>query len=130
VILAVDSSAVVAVALRERSAEWLVEQLRAASGRLMTVANALEVAMVVESRTGGAVSGRRAVLDAEVSLVPVDEQLGDAAIRAWRRFGKGRHRAALNFGDCFSYALAANRGVRLLCVGDVFAHTDLDVLSP
>ncbi len=62
-------------------------------------------------------------------ILAVDSS-ADAAIRAWRRFGKGRHPAALNFGDCFSYALAATHGVPLLCVGNDFKQTDLDVWAP
>lgn len=61
---------------------------------------------------------------------PTRHWLAEHAIRAWRRFGRGRHPAALNYGDCFSYALAATRGVPLLCVGNDFRQTDLEVLAP
>jgi ribonuclease VapC len=130
VILAVDSSAVVAVVRDEPPAAWLVERLEVASTRLITAANAFEVTMVLEGRTGARMSGRDALSRLRVGLVAVDEALLESATTAWRRFGKGRHRAALDFGDCFSYALAASRGIPLLCVGADFAHTDLDVLSP
>lgn len=65
-----------------------------------------------------------------ILLEPVDELLLDGAIRAWRRFGKGCHPEALDYGDCFSYALAETRGIPLLCVGEDFEQTDLDVLAP
>ena len=68
--------------------------------------------------------------DAEVSIEPVDADLAERAISAWRRYGKGRHAAALNFGDCFSYALAERTGHPLLCTGNDFAATDIPVLRP
>jgi ribonuclease VapC len=58
-------------------------------------------------------------------VVPVDAEQTDAARRAWRRYGKGRHAAGLNYGDCFSYALALTRGEPLLFKGDDFAKTDI-----
>ncbi len=60
-----------------------------------------------------------------IEVVPVDAELANEAIVAWRRFGKGHHRAGLNFGDTFSYALARRLGQPLLFVGDDFSHTDL-----
>ena len=61
----------------------------------------------------------------EMEIVPVDAPLAERAFEAWLRFGKGRHPAALNFGDCFSYALAAIRGEPLLFKGEDFSRTDL-----
>ncbi|MGH8933461.1 MAG: type II toxin-antitoxin system VapC family toxin, partial [Egibacteraceae bacterium] len=63
-------------------------------------------------------------------VVSVDRDQADRALEGWRRFGKGRHAAGLNFGDCFTYALAAVTGCPVLCVGDDFAATDLDVIRP
>lgn len=60
----------------------------------------------------------------------MDAEAADRALGAWRRYGKGGHPAALNFGDCFSYALAERTGLPLLCTGDDFAATDLDVIRP
>ncbi len=59
-------------------------------------------------------------------VIPVDAEQIDAARRAWRRYGKGRHTAALNYGDCFSYALALTRGEPLLFKGEDFAKTDVN----
>ncbi|MGF6228136.1 uncharacterized protein with PIN domain [Inquilinus ginsengisoli] len=61
----------------------------------------------------------------DVETVPVDADQAQMARRAWRRFGKGRHPAGLNYGDCFAYALAATRGEPLLFKGDDFSRTDL-----
>ena len=84
--------------------------------------------MVVEGR-GGAGAGDE--LDAllrraEVQLVPVTSEQAYAARHAWRRFGKGNHPAALNFGDCFAYALAVTTGEPLLFKGEDFALTDIE----
>lgn len=61
----------------------------------------------------------------DASIVSVDAELADVARRAWRRYGKGRHAAALNFGDCFSYALAITRNEPLLFKGSDFSQTDI-----
>ena len=63
---------------------------------------------------------------AEIELVPVTQEQMEAARRAWRRFGKGNHPAALNFGDCFAYALAETTGEPLLFKGEDFAKTDVE----
>lgn len=93
----------------------------------MSVANALEAAIVVESR-GGVDAGNE--LDAflestEIEVVPVTASQLVAARRAWRRYGKGNHAAGLNFGDCFAYALAETSGEPLLFKGNDFAQTDV-----
>ena len=126
-----DSSAVLAVLYREPDAEKY-EELIATSECRMSVANALEVAIVVEGR-GGMEAGQE--LDAflsstDIELVPVTAEHLAAARRAWRRFGKGRHPAALNFGDCFAYALADVTGEPLLFKGGDFARTDVRAALP
>ena len=93
----------------------------------MSVANALEAAIVVEGR-GGAAAGSEldAFLEtAGVEFAPVTAEHFGAARRAWQRFGKGNHPAALNFGDCFAYALAEAAGEPLLFKGNDFARTDI-----
>jgi ribonuclease VapC len=62
--------------------------------------------------------------------VAVDRPTADLAVDGWRRYGKGRHAAGLNFGDCFAYALATDTGGAVLCTGDDFASTDADVVRP
>ena len=127
----IDSSALLAVLYREPDAERY-EELIATSGCRLSVANALEVAIVVEGR-GGTEAGQE--LDAfltstGIELVPVTTEHFSAARRAWRRFGKGRHPAALNFGDCFAYALADVTGEPLLFKGSDFARTDVRAALP
>lgn len=84
--------------------------------------------MVVEARLGPAGQAQLvALLDrARIEIRPVDECLAQTAINGWRRFGKGRHPAALNYGDCFSYALAIELDEPLLFVGDDFSQTDVE----
>ena len=94
----------------------------------MSVANLLEVFIVVESR-GGTAAGQEcdAFLDkAAIDPEPVMPEHAQEARRAWRRFGKGNHPAALNFGDCFAYALARTTGEPLLFKGEDFARTDIE----
>lgn len=86
--------------------------------------------MVLEGRSDAAVDGQDALTRLGIITVVIDDAMLSSAVAAWRRFGKGRHPASLNYGDCFSYALAAARGLPLLCVGNDFARTDLDVWSP
>ena len=71
----------------------------------------------------------RLLRDAMVTVTDVDAEAADRAVSAWRRFGKGRHRAGLNFGDCFAYALADRTGFPLLCTGADFTETDIVTLS-
>jgi ribonuclease VapC len=127
----VDSSALAAIALGEASRAWLIEQLWLASDRLIAAPNVLELGMVLESRINDAVGlAARSIRDANVRIEPFTADLADRGIYAWRRFGKGRHPAALNFGDCCTYALAEGTGFPILCVGNEFARTDLPVLRP
>jgi ribonuclease VapC len=72
----------------------------------------------------------RFLRDAKMDIVPVDADLADRAMSCWRRFGKGRHPAGLNFGDCFTYALADQTGHPVLCTGDDFAATDITTVRP
>ena len=127
----VDSSALLAVLYRESDADQF-ERLIATSECRMSVANALEVAIVLEGR-GGVEAGQE--LDAfiestGIELAPVTAQHFAAARRAWRRFGKGRHPAALNFGDCFAYALSDATGEPLLFKGGDFSQTDVRAALP
>lgn len=128
----VDTSAAVAVLLSEPGSGDLVGSLEAATARLMSAATRVELGIVIEARLGaaGADAISRFLRDAEIEIAAVDSDAADRALSAWRRYGKGRHRAALNFGDCFAYALAERTGLPLLCTGDDFAATDLDVIRP
>ena len=94
----------------------------------MSVANLLETAIVVESRSGLAAGHQldRFLEKAGMELVPVTPKQVEAARLAWRRFGRGNHPARLNFGDCFAYALAEATGEPLLFKGKDFAQTDIE----
>lgn len=124
----IDTSAVLAILFGESDAERYEDAIAAAWPRRMSVVALLEAAMVVESRGGAAAGQELDVLleKAAVELVPVTPEHANAARRAWRRFGKGNHPAALNFGDCFAYALAETTGEPLLFKGEDFARTDIE----
>ena len=124
----VDSSAVVAILNREPDSEYYEMAIASAPMCHMSIANALEASIVVEGR-GGSAAGHELdqFLDtAGIILAPVTAEQFEAARSAWRRFGKGNHRAALNFGDCFAYALAKTMGEPLLFKGEDFIHTDIE----
>ena len=127
----VDTSALVSIAMDEPNALDLLHKLHQAPARFMSVASAVEACLVLVGLLG---DGGRSDLDAllrhlKIVLVPVDAEQCSVAQEAGVRFGKGRYRAALNFGDCFSYALAAVRNDELLCTGNDFAQTDIAVVS-
>jgi len=125
--MVIDTSALIAVLLNEPGAPRISEAIELASVRLLSVANFLEAAMVIESRKGEA-AGREldlALYRATIEVVPVDQDQAEIARLAWRRYGKGRHAAGLNYGDCFAYALARQRRLPLLFRGDDFARTDI-----
>lgn len=130
--MVIDTSALVAMLTDEPEAERLEAAVEADPVRLMSAASYLETAMVIEARYGEP-GGRELDLwlhRAAVDLVAVDIDQANAARVAHRRYGKGRHRAALNYGDCFSYALAKVSGQPLLYKGDDFAHTDIGGVAP
>ena len=124
----VDTSAVLAVLFDEPDAERYVRALAGASRCRMSAVNFLEAAVVLESRAGAAAGPNLDLLleRAPIELEPVTLEHAQAARRAWRRFGRGNHRAALNFGDCFAYALAEATREPLLFKGQDFALTDID----
>ena len=124
----VDSSALLAVLLREPDSERYETAIATAPHCCMSAVNVLETSIVVEGR-GGAAAGHE--LDtflerAGIALAPVTTEQVQAARVAWRRFGKGNHPARLNLGDCFAYALAKAAGEPLLFKGDDFSRTDIE----
>lgn len=125
--MVIDTSALVAMLTGEPEAAGFEVAVGADPVRLMSVASYLEAAVVIEIRYGEP-GGREFDLwlhRATVDLVSVDSSQAEAARAAYRRYGKGRHLAGLNFGDCFSYALAKVSGQPLLFKGDDFSHTDI-----
>lgn len=126
--IAVDTSAVVAALTGEPERGRINATLATSSANLMSAGTYLECAIVLAARHGddGVHDLRLYLHEAGIEIVPVDRDQADAALRGWSRYGKGRHPAALNLGDCFAYALATQRGVPLLYVGDDFERTDVE----
>ena len=118
--------------LGEPGSEDLAAYLEQARVRLMPAAIRVELGIVIEARfwPAGQDVVERFLRDAKIDIVAVDEELAARAMSGWRRYGKGRHPAALNFGDCFTYALAERTGHPVLCTGDDFAATGIPVLRP
>ncbi len=128
----VDTSAAVAIILGEPGHDKLAGHLEDAVARLMPAAIRVELGIVIEARLGAAGQDimDRFLRDASIEIVPVDADLAARAMSGWRRYGKGRHPAGLNFGGCFTYALAERTGHPVLCVGDDFVATDIAVVRP
>ena len=126
--IVVDSSALVAILRREPEADRFLRLIIGAAECLLSAVSLLEISMVLLGRNGDAIAWEG--LDALIARVPIeivphDAALAAAARTAFLRYGKGRHPAALNLGDCASYALARSRMLPLLFKGDDFAATDL-----
>ena len=124
-----DSSAIVAILLREPDFEPLLDAVCTAGELGIGVPTLVETGMVLSARIGHDARGMlsRFVAEAGISSVPFGDAHWSAAIDAWLRFGKGRHAAALNFGDCLAYATARVADQPLLCIGGDFAQTDLEI---
>lgn len=129
--MVVDSSALVAILRDEPERSAFVNAIEAAQSRLMSTATFLETSIVMENKLGS--DGTRDLdlflATARIDLVAVDAEQAHSARLAFSRFGKGRHRAGLNYGDCFSYALATTLGEPLLFKGDDFGHTDVELVD-
>lgn len=126
----VDSSALVSVLLRARGYERFERAMGAAASVGVGTPTLVEAAIVLHSRIGALA---RTVLvrlleDVNATCIPFDGRHWSVALHAFARYGKGRHRAALNLGDCLTYAVAKVANEPLLCLGDDFAHTDLDLV--
>ena len=108
-----------------------LEAMEQADSVRMSVATLVESSIVIESRFGaeGIRDLDRLLARSGVELIPVDSEQAHLARAAFSRFGKGRHRAGLNYGDCFSYAAATAVGEPLLCKGDDFTRTDIRVCA-
>lgn len=125
--IVVDSSALTAIVIGEADADYHVGRIASASYRCLSAVNLLETRLVLE--LGRQVSAEllpELIERWNIAIVPFDEPLSDLAFEAYRRFGKGRHPAKLNMGDCAAYALAKSRGWPLLYKGEDFAQTDIE----
>jgi len=123
--MAVDTSALMALLINEAAADLIVDALETADTILISAAT-VAAAMIVAERRGLDQEMRTLIDGLGMEVAPVNAAAAHAAAQAYKRWGKGRHPAALNFVDCFAYALASDRRVPLLFTGDDFAHTDLD----
>jgi ribonuclease VapC len=125
--MVIDASAILAILLGERDAATFAQAIENADDRRMSAAGYLEAALVIDNR-GDAVAQRefdRFFLRSGITIEPVTLEQARLAREAYRDFGKGRHRAALNFGDCLAYALARAIEQPLLYKGRDFSHTDI-----
>ena len=125
----VDTSVIIAILRDEPDAEELAEALDSAGVRRLSAASYVEAAVVTDGNRDPVLSRRLDSLLREslVDVEPVTVEQARIARDAYRDFGKSRHRAGLNFGDCFVYALAKDKGEPLLCKGEDFKRTDLDI---
>lgn len=125
--MTIDTSAILAILLDEPERVEFVSLIEGASRRLISAVSVLEAGMVLETRKGQdtGVDLDHFLRRGEIEVIAFDRDQADEARRAFRRFGKGRHAAALNFGDCASYALSCWSGEPLLFKGRDFAATDV-----
>lgn len=125
--IVVDTSALIAILEGEPEAPDLVQALTSYDAPLLSAASLIEAGVVLTKRHGRkAVEKLGALIEAAgIDVEPVTPEQASTAIEAFARFGKGLHKAGLNYGDCFAYALAKTNGLPLLFKGDAFTHTDL-----
>jgi ribonuclease VapC len=125
--MVVDSSALIAVLFGEPEAAVFLDCLEKAPRRYLSSFSWFETSVVVEAKKGPAGMQILHTLVSELpfDLIPFDASQAEIAMDAWRRFGKGRHPAGLNLGDCASYALARTLSLALLFKGEDFTKTDL-----
>jgi ribonuclease VapC len=129
--MVLDTSAMFAVLTQEPEAERLTSAIENDSVRLVSAATVVEMSLVILGRYGEAAEPLldRFLRGIGAELVPVDLEQMAIARDAALRFGRGRHSASLNFGDCFGYALAISRAEPLLFLGDDFAGTDVTMAT-
>jgi len=125
--MVIDTSALLAILQDEPERRTFTEAIEAAEARSMSAATFVETSIVIESRYGaeGLRDFDELIAVAAIELVPVDAEQARIARAAFSQFGKGRSPAGLNYGDCFSYALAKALGEPLLYKGSDFAQTDI-----
>ena len=125
----VDSSALLAIVFQEPGFETLLDRIGSPDAVAAGTPTLAETGIVLHARLGTNAHGllERMLDELGIQEVPFGEIHWREAVDAYRRFGKGQHPAALNFGDCMTYAVARLAGEPLLFVGDDFGHTDLEV---
>jgi ribonuclease VapC len=128
--MVIDTSAVIAIFLDEPERLAFSRVILASTPRLMSAVSKLEAGMVALARAGQAGASRLdgILRELDLAFVPFDERQADIARDAFARYGKGRHKAALNFGDCAAYAVAVAEAEPLLFKGTDFGATDVQVV--
>jgi len=129
--MVIDTSALIAILLGEQGAEAFAVAIANDPKRSISAFSALKVSIVIEAKKGEA-GGRELDLllhRSQIEIVAMDSDQAELARIAWRTFGKGRHPAGLNIGDCCSYALSKSSGEPLLFKGDDFSKTDLKIVK-
>jgi ribonuclease VapC len=123
----VDTSAIVSIIMQEPDCDAFRAAVADALRVRISAATLLEATMVIEGRSGQEAGAdlERWIAGVGIEICPVTERTARLAQEGWRRYGKGRHKAGLNLGDCFAYALAMERAEPLLFKGDDFAQTDV-----
>ena len=126
--MVIDSSAIIAILCDEPERYNFNRKIEADSRRLISTASVLETSIVLENRYGEEAYRELDffLLKAAIEIRPFDAEQLEIARRAYRQYGKGRHPASLNYGDCFSYALAKQTGEPLLFKGNDFSQTDIE----
>jgi ribonuclease VapC len=129
--MVIDTSALVAIFLNEPERSHFLEQIIQADKRLISAATVVETGIVLEARQGWAVARDFDLFlhEAGIEIISVDETQATQARSSFRQYGKGRHPAGLNFGDCFTHALAVVSGEAILAKGDEFRRANLQVVE-
>jgi ribonuclease VapC len=123
--IAVDTSALMAIVLREPRAFDCARAMRI-DDELLISAGTVTEALIVSARRGVGTKMEHLIHDVGFEIVSVTSIVAERAAEAYRRWGKGLHPAALNFGDCFAYEVAKQNSCRLLYLGDDFSKTDIE----
>ena len=127
-----DASAITAIIVQEADWKELTDKAEASDFPLTSALSIYEATLAVARLGDGSIETARDLVTefldrGRCKIIAIDSDIGTEAIAAFARFGKGRHRASLNLGDCFAYACAKVHRVPLLCKGDNFRHTDIQI---
>lgn len=125
----IHSSAVVAIFLQEPGHEDLLQKLSAAENRAIGTPTVAETGIVLTSKMSRNAIGlmARFLQEVEIAMVPFGDDHWKETVDAFDRYGRGRHEASLNFGDCMTYSVAKLADEPLLCIGEDFALTDIRI---
>lgn len=125
-----DRSAIIGILFQEPDFEILVEKVGQSNNVSIGAPTLVETSIVLSARLKRDARGliSRFIVEGEIAVIPFGDAHYATAVHAWLQYGKGRHPAGLNFGDCLSYATARIAGQPLLCVGNDFARTDIELI--